>query len=191
MASASIMMGNLDAKSKCALGFLTVVEHPEHGLCGGYLVLNRSGRPLEFHCTTPVRPNRAQEILYGATLKPFLFGEQIGQALLSKSKLTPLVICTDQEPALAVADYSEVPVALVVASGTLPGARRIDAPHASIATMHRIPVGSAELALAGAAPDACARLAERLVAELGQGFDFAEPFARIREAIEEAQRALR
>ena len=72
-----------------SLGFLTVVEHAELGLLGGYLLLNAAGRPLEFHCTAPVKPNRAQEILYGPTLKPFLYGEQIGQTLLTRSKLTP------------------------------------------------------------------------------------------------------
>ena len=56
-------MSNIDAKSKPALGFLTVVEHPQYGLFGGYLVLNLAGRPLEFHCTAPIKPNRAQEIL--------------------------------------------------------------------------------------------------------------------------------
>ncbi len=87
-----------DDKSPTALGFLTVIEHPQHGLMGGYLVLNGAGRPLEFHCTAPVKPNRAQQILYGPTLEPFLYGEQIGQALVAKSQLEPLLICTDVRP---------------------------------------------------------------------------------------------
>ena len=33
-------MRSTEVKSKSALGFLTVVEHPEQGLFGGYLVLN-------------------------------------------------------------------------------------------------------------------------------------------------------
>ena len=55
-------------KSLPAIGFLTVTRDLEQGLFGGYLLLNALGRPLEFHCTAPVRPNRAQEILYGPTL---------------------------------------------------------------------------------------------------------------------------
>jgi hypothetical protein len=201
-ASYGIMMGNADAKSKCALGFLTVVDHPQHGLCGGYLVLNRSGRPLEFHCTTPLRPNRAQEILYGPTLRPFLYGEQIGQALLSKSKIAPAVVCTDQEPALAVADYCEVPVVLVLGSTPAAGADarlaepgndktvRLDAAHRGGPALHCFHVGPNELALPGGSDQTCRHVAERL-AELGQTFDLFEPFSRIREAIEEAQRAAR
>jgi hypothetical protein len=44
------------------LGFLTAVEEAEGGVVGGLLVTNRFGRPLEFQCTTPVRPNRTQQI---------------------------------------------------------------------------------------------------------------------------------
>ena len=79
-------MAASDAKSLPSIGFLTIREYEELGLIGGYLVLNVNGRPLEFHCTAPVRPNRAQQILYGPTLEPFLFGEQIGQALVSKGR---------------------------------------------------------------------------------------------------------
>ena len=54
------------------IGFLSVLDDEELGAIGGYLVLSRNGRPLEFHCTSPVRANRAQQILYGPTLQPFL-----------------------------------------------------------------------------------------------------------------------
>ena len=58
------------------LGFLTVIECARDGFVGGLLILNQLGRPLEFHCSVPVRPNRAQEILYGPTLCGFLCGER-------------------------------------------------------------------------------------------------------------------
>jgi hypothetical protein len=195
-AALRIMMGNSDAKSKAGLGFLTVVDHPQHGLCGGYLILNRSGRPLEFHCTTPVRPNRAQEILYGPTLKPFLYGEQIGQALLSKSKSETLVICTDQEAALAVADYTAVPVVLVLGSTSTAGeaaagvTHRLDAAHPANPVLHCFRLGENELALPQRAAGQVQQIAARLDG-LAESFDLAEPFTRIREAIEEAQRAAR
>lgn len=202
-------MGNSDAKSKSGLGFLTVIDHPQHGLCGGYLVLNRCGRPLEFHCTTPIKPNRAQEILYGPTLKPFLYGEQIGQALLSKSKSETLLICTDQEAALAVSDYTEVPVVLVLAqpapaTAEAPSAEhastavdraaaitcRLDAAHPGSPTLYCFRLGRNQLALPDGSANRSQQLAERL-GGLAESFDLAEPFARIREAIEEAQRAAR
>src|ERR1051325_10404466 len=106
-------MSPVDPKISASLGFLTVLEH-ELGLIGGFLVLNASGRPLEFHCTAPVAPNRAQQILYGPTLKPFLFGEQIGQTLVSRSKAAPLLVVTDCEEALALRAYCETPLVCVV-----------------------------------------------------------------------------
>ncbi len=103
--------------SKPAIGFLTVLDHPQHGLFGGYLLLNLAGRPLEFHCTAPIKPNRAQQILYGPTLESFLYGEQIGSTLLGHAKTSPLVVCTDREPVLSLRDLVDLPVALVLPPG--------------------------------------------------------------------------
>ena len=79
-------MTSSGSKSLPAIGFLTVCEQPEQGYFGGLLVLNTNGRPLEFHCTAPVKTNRAQEILYGPTLRQYLFGEQLGPRCWARSK---------------------------------------------------------------------------------------------------------
>lgn len=184
------------AKSKACLGFLTVVEDPEYGLFGGYLVLNTAGRPEEFHCTAPIRPNRAQQILYGPTLEPYLFGEQIGQALLAKAKAHPLLVCTDREPALAVRDHVDVPVALVLPSesaspqeGSARSAGtqwRVDAAH-DLRQLVTFRLGRNCLAVAATAAADQQQIHEHLQG-LADSFDLAEPFGRIREAIEEARR---
>ncbi|MDR2170852.1 MAG: hypothetical protein LBP59_11980 [Planctomycetaceae bacterium] len=95
------------------LGFITVIDHPQHGLIGGYLVLNQAGRPLEFHCTNPVRPSKTQEILFGVSLEPYLYGEQIARALVSKSKLDVVVILTNIVSTLAVNGLINFPVAYI------------------------------------------------------------------------------
>lgn len=207
-------MSKGEGKSTPALGFLTVVRHELHGLFGGYLVLNLSGRPLEFHCTTPIKPNRAQEILYGPTLEPFLYGEQIGQTLVAKAEISPLALLTDVPPALAVRVHVGVPVGLVVAPESRasvasnpadarsdPGDRtesepttvepRAPATAAAIASSPlagpHFALGRNRLAVGLAFRDDRDLLAERLAA-VAEGFDLAEPFDRIRGAIEEAQR---
>ena len=85
-----------DGKKESApiFGFLSVVDLDENSFCGGLLLLDRIGRPLEFHCTLPVTPNKAQEILYGRTLQSFVFCDQIGSALLAKTQrdLTALLV---------------------------------------------------------------------------------------------------
>lgn len=189
-------MSSTDPKPLPALGFLTVVQYEQHGFLGGYLVLNTSGRPLEFHCTAPVKPNRAQEILYGPTLEPYLYGEQIGQALLAKSQLEPLVICTDLAAVLSVREFVATPVTLVSradhespAAGLSAAGRvyRVDAREPRIPPPtfqlgpNRLAVGPAH---AADEPRVMAALAP-----LGEHFDLSEPFERIRGAIDEAQRS--
>src|SRR5215467_10712071 len=100
--------------SSISLGFFAVVEYPQHGLFGGYLLLNAAGRPVEFHCTAPVKPNRAQQILYGPTLESFLYGEHIGASLIKASQQTPLAVLVDQPAALAIREHIKSPAALVV-----------------------------------------------------------------------------
>jgi hypothetical protein len=189
-------MSTIEAKSKQALGFLTILDNPQHGLFGGYLILNTSGRPLEFHCTAPIKPNRAQEILYGPTLESFLFGEQIGLTLLKQSSLQPMMVCTDRQPALAVRDYVSLPVVLVLPpeqSVTIESDQkiiRIDQPHGSGPNLYTFELGRNRLALPARAEEE-QRIIEERFGELAEGFDLAEPFQRIREAIEEAQQAVR
>ena len=200
-------MSRDDAKSNSALGFLTVVQDDQHGLFGGYLLLNTAGRPLEFHCTAPIKPNRAQKILYGPTLEPYLFGAQIGQTLLARGKLQPQVVCTDREPALAVREYVSMPVVLVLPCddrplepGSPPAAPlesesrpqtktyRPDAPHGTGGDrLVAFTLGRNRLALRNSASHDRPLVADRL-AELSDWFDLTEPFQRIREAIEEARR---
>jgi hypothetical protein len=210
-------MSTVDSKSKQAMGFLTVVEHPQYGLFGGYLLLNAAGRPLEFHCTAPIKPNRAQKILYGPTLQSFLYGEQIGQTLISQGTAAAHLIFTDREPALAAREYVSAPLALVLPgdcpdfrvkeSGTAPFAAqwpeedpfgrplppdlqlRLDAAHRG-PRLVSFQLGRNRLALPREA-EADRRLITERMADLAESFDLAEPFQRIRDAIEEAQQAVR
>ena len=100
------------------IGFLTVIDHvapgsTDNGLAGGLLVLNRAGRPLEFHCTMPFVPDRIQEILYGNTLHPFLYGERIAQTLIQRTKLPLLSVFTNLAEVLPVQPLVSVPIVYV------------------------------------------------------------------------------
>ncbi len=89
------------------IGFLTIHDTSQQGLIGGFLILNAVGRPLEFHCTTPVKANRAQEILYGNTLKPYLCGEQIARTLIARAKTPLAFVVTNDVAVLPAQDYVE------------------------------------------------------------------------------------
>ncbi len=69
-----------------AIGYLIVDEPSNIGYCGGLLVINELGRPLEFHCSSPIRPTRSQQILYGASLRSYLLNEAIGTVIVKTCK---------------------------------------------------------------------------------------------------------
>lgn len=176
-------MGDSSQASASILGFLTVVENDLLGLVGGYLLLSPAGRPLEFHCTAPVKPSRAQQILFGPTLKPYLIGEQISQALIRKADAQPLVIWTDEPAVLAARDFVTLPMALVVGNGASveDAVRHFD-------RLTEFVVGKQRAAVVSLHANDVDVIVSRLAALAT--FDLAEPFGRIREAIEEAQRAV-
>ncbi|MBM3998176.1 MAG: hypothetical protein FJ297_01315 [Planctomycetes bacterium] len=195
------------------VGFVTVVAGGDATWIGGYLVLNTLGRPIEFHCTAPVRASRAQEILYGPTLQPFLFGEQIAQALVRKSSAKPLFVCTDLDPVLAVRGTLDTPVARIVVSD--PGSNSVGedrsragpgltasrtsfggesqesdgrSPRRACAVPTPFELGARRLEVANRFESDGPRIVELWRAHANE-LDLAEPFERIREAIGEARKA--
>jgi hypothetical protein len=160
--------------SMATLGFLTAVEQSPHGLFGGYLLLNTAGQPVEFHCTTPVKASRIQQILYGPTLDPFLYGEQIGATLVTKSTVSPLLLIVDRTELLAVRPHIRVPTALVITAENGDSAAGLT-------------IGGNHLQLARQDIEKRETIVEQL-SVLDESFDLGEPFQRIRAAIDEALR---
>lgn len=163
-----------------AYGFLSISGTLEQGLLGGLLVLNELGRPLEFHCTAPVKANRAQQILYGPTLAPFLYGEQIGTTLAARTKRPMRMYFVSQPETLAMRPTIDVPVALVLPR---------DAAQRAELSQHRfetVSLAGYTLGTHFADPDDPRRIAEACEALLD--FDLLEPFERIEEAVAEAQK---
>jgi len=173
------------SKPLAAFGFLTAVEDPLHGFFGGYLLLSERGRPLEFHCSTPVLPSEAQRILYGASLRPYLLGELIGQTLVTKAQLPVQAVLTDLAEMRLLARVCAEPVAWLRHEEFLAteATWTIDAQPAA----PELVLGNYRLT--GTAT--CSWQSDWLrdtLAPLTAHVDLAEPFERIREAIREAQR---
>ncbi len=162
------------------LGFLTSLALAERSFVGGLLVTNHLGRPLEFQCTAPVRPNRTQEILYGPTLAPFLLAEVIGKTLVEKAAVKPALLLVEDPTLLELRRHIDVPVACLERTagdgeGTLPDWLG-DAP--------RLQVGS-QTALFH--PD-FAHDREAIRGKAGlvpKEADVREPFGRVRDALQE------
>ena len=168
-------MANSTRNDALHLGFLTVVEVDGGGYVGGLLVTNRLGRPLEFQCTTPVKPNRTQEILYGPTLKPFLYGELIGRTLMERVQVKPQLILIDQPELLDLRTQVDVPVGcLLPADGT----------GQDLADQTRLELGRRRVRIHPDHPEdlETVRGQTRLVP---QDADTSEPIERVREALNE------
>ena len=102
--------GSKEGKEQIRLGFMTAVEIGDRSYVGGLLITDRLGRPLEFQCTTPVKPNRTQELLYGPTLVPFILGDLLGTALLDRVSVKPLLVMTSRIEMLQLRTKVDVPI---------------------------------------------------------------------------------
>jgi hypothetical protein len=167
-------MSQTTKEGELRLGFLTSIEVPDHGYMGGLLVTNRQGRPLEFQCTTPVKPNRTQEILYGPTLVPFLLSDLIGRTLVEKVGVKPDLILTERPEILELRRHVTVPVACVAEPTQ-------DAPKTEAA----LALGRQFLRF-HAAHESDRESIEKKTSLVPREADLCEPFERVREALQEA-----
>lgn len=195
-------MSNESATPETTFGYLAMLESAEHGFFGGYLIVSLIGRPVEFHCTAPVRPSRAQKILYGATLEPFLLGEQIAGTLLDVAKLTPSLILANRDAALHVRSRSRSPMVLFCGpvahtpeASPKPDSTALPDASSAAGVQHLHPAAAHEAFTAGSylfqlpfGYESEQLAVTGLLAELARQVDLAEPFDRIAEAIREAQR---
>lgn len=154
------------------LGFLSVFQEA-NSFAGGYLVVNPWGRPLEFRLSSPVQPNKVQQILYGDTLHGYLCGEVIGKTLIDKTATPAQWIIVDNPLALDLRLRVAQPVALW---------------HPLFDPDREAPglVVQPQLYCHARFPQDMAAIRD-IIERLG-GFDFGEPFARIREAMQEARK---
>ena len=163
------------------LGFLETMEVEGRGHIGGLLVTNQHGRPLEFQCTTPVKPNRAQEILYGATLREWLLGELIASTLVDRVSIKPDLILTSDPGILELRNHTNIPVACTICS-TSPGD---SAEHDGVA----IRIGTHHLRChAGHREDS--EMISRQRHLIPDQADLGEPLERVRDALAETVRTV-
>lgn len=165
------------------IGFLTAIELPQRGYVGGLLVTNHLGRPLEFQCTAPVKPNRTQEILYGPTLVPFLLGEVIGCTLVEKATVKPDLILTEQQEILELSDNIDVPVAYLKPVND----ETFHTDRLEISTS-AVQLGRQKIFLHSAHNNGQEAI-KKLCEAVPQEADLHEPFERVRDALHEALQA--
>lgn len=197
------------SKDEATIGYFTAVQSDRTGWTGGLLILNGSGRPLEFQCTLPIRPSRAHEILFGGTLREHLISEVIGPTLLQKSRTPISLLCCQQIEGLALQDNLPASAGPATAPSGTTGMTAMTGPSGTtskrnadtvVGYIHQdensssdhpvdlsgyesLSLGNARLLVA------MERLveAQQAAGKLNELVDAMEPFERITEAIREAQ----
>ena len=168
------MSTSLAMNEQLRLGFLTAIHLENRGHVAGLLVTNKYGRPLEFQCTAPVRPNRTQELLYGPTLVPFLLGELLSKTLLERIGVKPHVVLTDRAEMLDSRPHVSLPVACVV-------------DREAGREGERLRIGKLQFVLHTEFGDDL-KTFEKLAKELAGDADLLEPLDRVREALQETMK---
>ena len=156
---------------------MAAVEVDGRGCVGGLLVTNHNGRPLEFQCTTPVKPDRTQEILYGRMLRPWLLGELIGKTLLDRVAIKPELIVTSDPDLLELRNHTQTPVAC-----TSEQSSNIDAARHSKGQTAEL--GGRHLQFHNSHLDDCGFVKKQLHLIPGLA-DLEEPLERVQEALNE------
>ena len=164
-------------------GYLTIVHVEAIGHCGGLLLVNSLGRPIEFHCTAPVQENRAQRILYGKTYESFLYCEQIALALIGKAKTSVDILFIEREQLQGFARLANQPVLMLTP---------VDQPKNEIAeNSEASKVGKFSLSSQSSLDASQLKLIKSHSEFLAKSIPVEEPFERILMAIEEAQAVVR
>ncbi len=195
-----------------AIGFLSILEIEVLGFCGGYLILNRNGRPLEFHCALPLKIDRAQQILFGTSLRSFLLSEHIGPALCAKAKTVVEAVFVDSPDAMSLRKNLSVPVARVElfktentekndSASSVPGCENMVelASYGQIKTPQIPGPRRCELMIQDHRSDSCgyrigwlqeyhqdSQVIQSAIGQIVEDVNLDEPFQRIHEAIYEA-----
>lgn len=175
--------------SQMLFGFISVREIEGLGHCGGLLIVSQIGRPLEFHCSAPVPPNKAQQILYGKTYETFLYCEQIGLALIEKAKSKPQLLMANCGQLLSLNNLLDVPTVVL---GDTENASYFQDPAAYGQLLHPTSFEIAGQTIWSPGADSQALKAARVLADsFTKTLPFEEPFERIEKAIEEAHAVAR
>ncbi len=151
---------------------------------GGALVVDDAGTPREFRCTSPVRPNATQRILYGSNLDPFILLELMGRPLLQALRETADIILVNDRWLLDLREHVGTPVIFLRHQGAevvQPASNASDQP----AIIEPISESFDPVVLQNSSghPEDLT-IARPLLQECSKRLDVMEPFARIGKALE-------
>lgn len=90
----------------------------------GMLVLDHSGDPREFRCTSPLQPTPLQQILWGQRLQRYVLCELLLLPLVESLQLQVELVLVQREEFLAARPKMSQPLLLITRDGGTPSAGR-------------------------------------------------------------------
>lgn len=153
------------------LAFMDVTVFSDGSIRGGILTTDVETRPFEFRVTSPIKPTQVQQILYGASLKDYVYGELICTPLVKATKEKLSMVLVKEIFLISMRPLVSVPVIIVRSSNsqTGDGIRSVSfSPHQNFRN---------ELSFA-----------QTILTPVMQKHDLLEPFERLRHALNEVHR---
>ncbi len=159
----------------------------------GILIVDLRGTPLEFRCTSPIRPNPVQRTLYGESLEPHMLVELMGKPLTRSLRESFAVVLVNEPTLLNLRDEFDRPTVYLRRQGADldPGAHNAQDESALLVES---PAGKFDpvVLLAFREHSDDTRAVHPILEAASRSLDLLEPFARVVRALEQVheQKAL-
>jgi hypothetical protein len=100
------------------LAFIDVAVFSDGSIRGGVLITDIETRPFEFRVTSPIKPTQVQQILYGASLKDYIYGELVCAPLVKATKEKLSVVLIKENFLISMRPLVSTPVILIRPNST-------------------------------------------------------------------------
>jgi len=148
------------------IAFLDVFELDDNtAFRGGCLVTDLDTRPVEFRCTAAIRPTDLQRMLYGKKLMDYVCNELVGLPIIKAMQSKPSLVLVRVPELLRMRSNISMPILLIETS-----------PEGDIQRISPAPGFREE-----------AEAAKTVLKNFSKE-EIVEPFARVRNAVEEAHK---
>jgi hypothetical protein len=95
------------------LAFMDVILFSDGAIRGGILTTDIETRPYEFRITSAIKPSQLQQMLYGTSLKDYVYGELICAPLIKATKEKISFVLTRERYIMEVRPLVGVPIVLL------------------------------------------------------------------------------
>jgi len=108
----------MEDSQEIRLAFIEIAIFTDGSIRGGILTTDIETRPFEFRVTSPIKPTQVQQILYGASLKEYVYGELICVPLIKATKEKLSLVLIKDNYLVAMRPLVSTPIILIQSTGS-------------------------------------------------------------------------